>query len=413
MAAELFKVKQKFNVPELKDIEEEVFKQLASINIAPDSRIAIGVGSRGIANLSDVVRATVKMVKKLGGNPFIVPAMGSHGGATAEGQQEVLAGYGVTEETMGAPVISSMATNMIGKTKDGIPVYFDRNAAGADGIIVINRVKPHTDFHSALESGLVKMLVIGFGKQAGAKTVHISGVDGLKNVIPQTGEVILEKLPIIGGVGILENAYDKVAKIEFIPADKLYSREPELVLEAKSLMASLPVTGRIDVLVVQETGKNVSGVGLDPNITGRRMIRGQEEPNSPEVQNIVVLDLTEESHGNALGVGLADVITKRLFNKINLDITYANVITSGFLQRGFIPIIAETDEKAINIGISTINRRIQSSEIRLMVIKNTLEIEELYLSPALFEEVKDKENIEVLAGPYPLSFTENGELKLF
>lgn len=316
----MLKVRQHFERRGITDlpahVSREVGRMLAARAIRPGSRIAIAVGSRGINHIPEIVAQVVAEVRKAGGEPFIIPAMGSHGGGTAEGQAEVLKNLGVTAERVGAPIISSLDVVQIGETEEGLPVYLDKNAAGADGIILVNRVKAHTDFHGPTESGLIKMLCIGLGKHKQATLVHYYGVYGLLELIPKMARVVLAKASIICGVAVVEDAYDEPARVIALAPPEIEAREKELLLESKALMPSLPFDA-LDVLVVDRLGKNISGTGMDTNIIGRLMIRGEKEPDSPRINKIVLLDLTEETHGNALGVGLADFTTRRLVEKID------------------------------------------------------------------------------------------------
>lgn len=407
----LFKIAQTFPAPEVEDLEAAVRSEFARVNpnIRPGSRVCLTVGSRGIYGMADIVRYAVDEVKNRGGQPFIVPAMGSHGGATAEGQRAVLAGYGITQAAVGAPVLSSMDVVVLGQTPDGVQVHVDANAAGADAIILINRVKPHTDFSGEIESGLMKIMAIGLGKQKGAETIHSYGIYGLKVVIPHVARAVLARLPAVMGLAILENAHDRIADVVGIHPSQLEEEEKKLLVRARALLPSLPARV-LDVLVVQEMGKNISGVGIDPNITGRIRINGQPDREEATISRIVALDLTPESHGNGLGMGVADVITRRLLAKVDLKITYANVITSTFLERGFIPITAENDQEAIAIAIKTCGRRIDPTEARLVQIRNTLEIGEVYVSESILPEVASRDNVRILAGPEAMTFDEGGNL---
>lgn len=411
----LYRIRQAQVIPYLEDPETAIESGMAPHlhKIKPGDRIAVAAGSRGIWNYSRMVGHVCAMVRRAGAQPFIIPAMGSHGGATAEGQTEVLESYGITEEAMGAPVLSSMETIVIGHTEDGAPVHVDKNAAGMDGIIMVNRVKPHTDFHGDIESGVVKQMVIGLGKQKGASTVHRRGTWGLANIIPRAARMILDKMPILLGVAILENAQDRTARIEVLAPEDFLTREVELLKEAKALMPSLPFDD-IDVLVLCEMGKNISGTGIDPNIVGRYLIRDVEDDPTPHIYRIVCLDLTDESHHNAIGVGIADLITRRMFEKIDLDPTYTNTITSGFLERGFLPIIAESDNQAIEIALGCCNRLVTRENARLVFAKNTLDLTELIVSQALVGELKGRADIEVL-GETTLAWDADGYLaeKLF
>ncbi len=409
----MYRLRQHFSIEQLEDVFEEISKGFAEHGdrIKPGAKIGIAVGSRGIYQLPNLVKAVVNEVKKRDAIPHIIPAMGSHGGATAEGQQEYLKGYGITEETVGAPVLSNMEVQQLGTVEpDGMPVYFDKVALSMDGLIMLNRVKAHTDFHDITESGLLKQMAIGFGNHTGAMAIHEYGIYGLAKLIPKAAEIIMEKAPILMGVAVLENAEDTTAKIEVLPKEKIADREKELIIEAKSLMPSLPF-GMADVLVVQELGKDISGVGMDSNITGRILVRGEDDSVGPSIYRIVCLDLTEESHHNGLGIGLADVITRRLFNKVDLETTYANVITSGFLERGFIPIIQENDKLSILTALSCCNRKVTMADAKVAFIKNTLDVKELLVSEALLKETKEKEYVEVL-GEETLLYDDNDDLLL-
>lgn len=407
----VIKVRQKFTTPLLENIPEKIYTEMApfSAQVLPGQRIALAVGSRGIRNLPVIVSAVITKLKEWGAEPFIVPAMGSHGGATADGQKEVLASFGITEANLKVPIISNMNAKEIGRTAQGIPVYFDRAAASADGIILINRIKPHTDFRAPVESGLLKMLAVGLGKQRGAELIHSHGALGLQTLIPLMADVISQKLPILFGLGILENARDETADIIALDARQMREKEPGLLIRARELMPKLPVDS-LDVLVVERMGKNISGTGIDTNITGRMGIRDQPDPQTPHISRIVVLDLTEESHGNALGVGLADIISQRLREKIDLEKTYANVVTTSFLERGFIPLVMPTDREAITVALKTVGRPVNPQDARLMIIRSTLDLEEIYLSANLFVEIKDMPGIEVIGVPETLAFSEGGEL---
>ena len=321
----LTKIKQSFNNEKIRDddidgiIREEYNR--AKLDVKSGAKIAIAVGSRGINKIDQMVKILVECVKKSGGKPFIVPAMGSHGGANAEGQVEVLASYHITEESVRAPIISSMEVVELPDGGLKNKVYMDKNAYEADGTIVINRVKVHTAFHGEIESGLLKMLVIGLGKHKGALQAHGIGPEGLKKVIPETGKQILKEGNIIFGLAIAENAYEKTAKIKGVRNEDFYTEEKKLLQWSRENMPKLPID-KIDVLVIDTFGKNISGTGMDISIIGRMHIKHQSEPKTPVITSIAVLDLTVESHGNANGMGLADVITRRLYDKIDFKSTY-------------------------------------------------------------------------------------------
>lgn len=408
----MIKVRQDFNRDHIKNVEEKVKQEIenSGVKIVKGSSIAIAVGSRGVANIHRVVKATVETIKGMGGIPFIVPAMGSHGGATAKGQKEVLESYGVTEAYVGAPIKSSM--QVVELPNDGIvnSVYMDKNAYEADGTIIINRIKVHTDFHSSTESGLIKMCVIGLGKHKQALAIHRYRVYGLKNLILPTARQVLKHGNILLGIGLVENAYDETAIIKAILPEKLEEEELKLLQYNRTHMPSIPVS-QLDVLLVDEMGKDISGVGIDTNIIGRIGIQSETTPENPKITNIVVSDLTEASHGNALGMGLAEFITKKLFNKIDFKATYENVITSTFLDRGKMPIVADTDLQAFQYAIRTCGP-IEIEKARVIRIKNTLHLSEIYVSPAVLEEIKDKQNITILEKPKDI-FTEEGQFTKF
>ena len=372
----------------LDDIPAAVSASFAVIEdrVRPGMRIAITCGSRGISNIALIIKSLVSSVKAKGAEPFIVPAMGSHGGATAKGQAEVLRGYGVYEEAVGAPIVSSMEVVKLGTTKEPphLPVYMDKNAYESDGVIVVNRVKAHTDFHGPHESGIVKMLTIGLGKHAQALAVHSYGVTGLRDYIPYVSQAVIDSGKIIGGLAILEDGLDNTADIEIAPAEGIFELDSRFLARSKALMAQLPFS-ELDVLVVDEMGKDYSGTGMDPNVIGRVSIDGQED-GKPHCRSICVLGLSEASHGNALGVGLADVATKRLADSIDWPATRANVVTSGFLKRGAMPVTMETDRKAIELSLKTCGTG-DIPDPRIVRIKNTLQLQEIYVSPALLGEL--------------------------
>ena len=337
--------------------------------------------------------------------------MGSHGGANSKGQKEVLSSYGITEKEMGVPIMASMDVVQIGKVEDRIPIYFSKVAMEADGIIAFNRVKMHTDFKSDIvESGMSKILAIGLGKKRGAESIHSLGVYGLKDVIPQAAELIIRKAPIIQGVGILENGYDQTMKISFVSPEDIIRTDSELLKISKEVMPMLPLD-ELDVVIVREIGKNISGTGFDTNVIGRLYINGEKEIEKPNIKKLVVFDISEESHGNALGIGLADITTKQLVNKINYKDMFANVITSTFLNRAKIPITADTEKKAVEIAVKTC-WKLEQSNLKLLIMKNTLDLEYLYVSKAAWEEIKDSKKIEACGDWEKLSFNHDGKMKI-
>ncbi len=407
------KIKQVFCQDRIDNIPEYINQSFGNSDlptrINPGDRIGITVGSRGIANICPIVKQVITDLKKIKAEPFILAAMGSHGGATSKGQKDILASYNVTEKEMGVPILSSMETVKIGIIDNEIPVYFSKEALQLDGIIALNRVKFHTDFKSNLiESGISKILVIGLGKRDGAESIHSLGVYGLKNIIPKAAELIIEKTPVIQGIGILENGYDQTMDIVFCTPEDILNTDKKLLNKCKQVFPSLPCD-KIDVAIVQEMGKNISGTGMDTNVIGRLGINGEEDSTKPDISKLVVLDITELSHGNALGVGLSDVTTKKLINKINLQDTYANAIASTFLNRAKIPIYVDTEKEAIEIALKTC-WQINQQKIRLLIMKNTLELEYLYVSELIWNEIKENKNILSIGEWTNLFFNDKGEM---
>ena len=410
---EMYRVRQVFDAPRVGNLEETLNREMASIRardlIKPGARIALTAGSRGIAHIDHILRHLVQTVRQKGGHPFLLPAMGSHGGGTSVGQVEVLKSLGVTEESTGAPIVSSMDVVEIGKSRFGFPAMVSKPAAEADGIIVVNRIKPHTEFEGPIESGLIKMMAIGMGKHRGCFEVHKQAVQyGYRDVIPEIGGVILSKLPILFGLGIVENIYDETAVIRAVLPSRFVEEEKELLSLAKKLMARLPFD-KIDVLIVDQMGKNISGTGIDTNVIGRIMFIGEREPEKPKITRIVVLDLTEASHGNAVGIGLADYITQRLVKKLDLSALATNAITAMTPEKGRIPIAMPTDQAAVDAALDTIGS-IPPQEARVVHIRNTLEIGELEVSKAFLPEMEGRTDLEVRKQLGPLSFDVTGRI---
>ena len=390
------KVRQHFPDNTLHDIPgacQMAFRNIEEM-VTEGATIAVAVGSRGIDNIHTVVKETVSMIKSRGAKPFIVPAMGSHGGATPNGQIAVLESYDIKEKTIGAPINATMEVESIPGSTVDIPAFMDRYAYQADGVILINKIKPHTDFHAEYESGLVKMAVIGLGKERGAEAIHNFGVTGLMEIIPKAAELIFRTGKILAGIALVENAYDRTMHIEALSGMKIMHEEPRLLALARANRPSFPI-GNIDVLHIDQMGKNISGVGIDTNIIGRMMIHGQTEPERPRIKSVIVTDLTDESHGNATGVGLADIITRNLFSKINFESTYKNIATSSFLSRGKIPFIAENDEEAMQLGLRNGGYPADGQE-RVIRIKDTLHLNEMYVSDAILDLVAKNANIQVI-----------------
>ncbi len=409
------KVRQNFPRPRVENIEAALKEQCQNeevrSRIEPGMEVAITAGSRGVSNIVPILRSLVGILKDAGASPFIVPAMGSHGGATAEGQVEILESLGVTEESVGAPMRSSMEVVEIGATERGVPVYMDRIASEADGVVVVGRIKQHTDFHAKWESGLLKMSAIGLGKHAQALALHALGVPGIRDHMVEAGKMVFASGKVLFGVGIVENAYEETAIVEAISPEKVAEREAELLNESVKLMPKLPVSG-IDVLFVDELGKNFSGTGMDTNVVGRFRILGVEEPESPRVKYLIVGDVSEASHGNALGVGLADLTTRRLFEKVDIGAMNQNVLTSTFLERAKVPMVVEDDREALEAAIRC-NWGVPSEETRFVRIPNTLHLRHVYLSENLVDEALANGNVEVVEEASELDFGEDGNFALF
>ena len=388
----VFRLTQRWHQPEVSDVagavREAIYASRLRQRLPARARVAIAVGSRGIYRLAEMVRAAVQTVRELGAEPFIVAAMGSHGGATPEGQRALLASYGVTEQAMGVAVRTEMDVVELGRNSWGEPVYWDRNAYQADAVIALARVKPHTDFRGRYESGIVKMLVIGLGKRAGAETHHKYGVRGLRDMIPESAKVVLARTPFALGLAILENAREHTARIVAVEPEELLQREPLLLEEARLLMPRLPF-GQLDLLVVGELGKNYSGTGMDVNVLGRQQVEGEPDSLDPRITRICVLDISEESHGNAVGVGLADLTTQRLLSRMDEHVTQVNALTSCFLLRTKIPPAFANDRECIAMGLKTCWQP-RLSEVRMAIIPNTLQLETLYVTAPLVEEVRQR-----------------------
>ena len=377
------RIRQTFPDGHLHDVPKEICQALKRPGtldkIQSGDKVAISVGSRGIDNLPLIVRTLVTELHKRGAEVTIIPAMGSHGGATAEGQREILHRLGIVPEAVGAEIVSTMDVKLVGLLPEGIPVYLSEDALEADHIVLLNRIKPHTAFRGPIESGLVKMLTIGLGKQKGAEVCHARGFKYMAQTLVEMGSLLLEKTKVAFGLGIVENAYDQTHSIIAIPAERLMEEEPKLLMQAKSLMPSLPVD-QLDVLVIDEIGKDISGDGMDPNITGRYPTPYAH--GGPEVAKMALLDLTERSHGNANGIGTADFVTRRLVEKMDLEQTYPNALTSTVTGPVKIPLTLGSDFDVIRAAVKTCNAKDQSM-IRLVRINNTLRLGEFWASEAV------------------------------
>jgi hypothetical protein len=408
----LARVRQSIPQPRVDDVPGTVRRLIKGSRlrerVKPGGTIAVGIGSRGVNAIDIVARAIVDTLREMEYRPFIVAAMGSHGGATADGQRELLAGYGVTAETMGVPVKTDMDTVVLGTNPVGLPIYFDKNAYEADGIILANRVKPHTDFHATHESGVLKMLVIGLGKRDGASQVHKLGVRGLREVLPAVGRFLVKNTRFALGLAIVENAEDVPAEIAALEPETIFDREPELLDRARGLMGRLPFD-QIDLLVVGELGKNYSGAGMDPNVIGRLFVETQPDFDRPVVTRLVVLDVSDESHGNIVGIGFADLTTDRLVAKMDAQSFRINTLTSCCLQRSRIPLSLPTDREVIEAALDTC-WRIDPAEARVVVIPNTLELKTLWVSSPLEAEVRAHPHLALETGYLPMPIGRDGTL---
>lgn len=396
----MYKVRQQFKEDRLNDdevpnvVREQLAKDEIRSQIKPGMRIAVAVGSRGIRNLYPIVESVIETLKAQGAKPFIVSAMGSHGNGTEEGQREVLAGYGITEENLGVPVVTTVSTVHLGNCANGRPIWFDQAAFEADMIVPINRVKLHTDFVGPLQSGLCKMLVIGLGNHKGCSAVHEESPEVFADVIEETASIILDKAPVGFGVAILENAYDQTYAIEAVPAKNLIQREKELVQIAKGNMPYIMLP-EADVIVCEAIGKDISGAGFDPNILGRSSVLNTFVLHIPKYQRLVLLDVSPASHGNGIGVGLFDVITKKVADQLDMEAMYANAIACNCLGDANIPCTVDDEETAIRVALKCC-RNIDRENPKIIRIKNTLHLEYIEVSSALLDDVKKNPSLEVV-----------------
>jgi hypothetical protein len=413
----MFRVRQKFEAPAIDDIPGEIALQVSRLGlekrVRPGQTVAVACSSRGIANYSTIVQATVNSLRELGLEPFIVPAMGSHGAATAEGQKRVLEHYGISEERIGAPIRSSLEVLQIGETEDGIPVFLEKLASEADYVVPINRIKSHTDFEYEIESGLMKLMPIGLGKQKGAATYHQAILTyGYPRVILTVARKILESGRILCGVATVENGLAQTSQIPVVRPEELEQREKELLKEAKRLEARLPFE-EADILIIDEMGKDISGTGFDTKVVGRiHMPLVTREPETPRVKRIVVCDLSENSEGNAVGVGIADFVTRRLVDKIDLDALYMNAISGASPEQAKIPVTLKDDRDAIEVAIKSIGL-IPPEKLRIIRIKSTKHLGEVDISQAYEEELPDRDDLKIISEARPMAFDQQGCLESF
>ena len=407
----MYRIRQNLDAEEITDLAEAVRSALSSEPVAarirPGMRVAVTAGSRGIDRIEEVLRLTVDWLRSLGADPFIVPAMGSHGGKEQDGPVNLLATLGITEKTVGAPLASDPETVVLGQVQ-GLPVHCSRAAMRADGIIVVNRIKPHTSFSGEYESGLVKMLAVGLGGRQGAAFVHARGVKAIQKIIVEMAGEVLHRAPVLAGVALLENGLDRLNKIEAIPAEQIMDREPTLLDQARRLRPMLPFE-EADVLVVDYIGKDLSGTGMDTHVIGRLFITGEREPDIPRIKRIAALRLSPGSKGNAYGIGLADVTTQAVVHAMDPETVHANAMASTFLERARIPLTLPSDRETIDAAVSTCNHP-DLRTLKLGRIQDTRHLQELHVSESLLNSLS--RSVDVMEGPLGWSFDDEGNLDL-
>ncbi|GAB4137815.1 MAG: lactate racemase domain-containing protein [Planctomycetaceae bacterium] len=410
----MMRIRQKFEAPRIADVPAEVEKELAALKlgekIQAGETVAITAGSRGIANIAEIIKAIVDHCKKLRAVPFIVPAMGSHGGGTADGQRKIIESYGITEEFTGAEIRSSMETVIVDQTPQGIPVHFDKHASEADHVLVCGRVKPHTGFVGEIESGLHKMMLIGLGKHEGAKIYHRAIQDfSWLEIVTAVADKVLETCHVIAGLAILENAYDETGMIAAVAPQDFLEREKELLRIAKDWMPRLPFA-EIDLLIVDEIGKNISGSGMDTNVIGRKFRdHAATDMDSVRCKRIFVRGLTEETHGNSCGLGMAEFTNQRTIDSVNLEATRINALTGGHPTAAALPVALPTDREVVEAALQTVGLT-EPEHSRVVQISNTLHVGEVLVSEAYASDVEAREDLEPVSGPAPMEFDADGNL---
>lgn len=411
---EIVTVKQEFPRPRVASLEQEVLAQFElqshSLPELNGKKIAVAVGSRGIANIALIAKFVVAALKNRGAEPFIIPAMGSHGGGTPAGQQRILEGYGVSSESVGAPIVATIDTTSLGQTPDGVPALVDSAAFNSDGIVMINRIKPHTDFKGVVGSGLMKMIAVGLGNVKGAASFH-SWVRklGQERLIETRAASLLDTHKVICGIAVLENAYHETAHLELLPASVLVEREKQLLKMAKGFMPSLPCD-ELDILVVDQVGKNISGTGMDPNITGRWFRSSATWQERPNVQRIAVMSLTEESGGNAIGIGMADFCTDKVVSQMNTEVTYLNVLTSQNVIAARLPIHFPTARETIMYAMKSLGSSCTAESVRMIRILDTLNLTRLEASDSLIPELKANPRVSAISAARAMDFSPDGSL---
>ncbi len=413
----LIQIKQKFPSYLVEDVTEKIKSEIANLKlkkrIKPGDSIAITAGSRGITDINVITRTVIDELIKLQGKPFIIPAMGSHGGATVSGQLEVLEGYGITEKKMGAPIKAAMDVVKIGESNNGIPVYVDKNVINADHVVAINRIKPHTRFAGEIESGLIKMLLVGLGKDVGARVYHRAIIKNtFDRIVESVLPIVLSKLSVLFGLAIIENAYGKVADISVMMEEDIIKKESGLKKKSFELMAKLPFKN-IDLLIVDNMGKDISGTGMDTNIIGRKDENSSETSNEGTgISRIFVRDLTPNSHGNACGIGMADFTTRKLVDKINFQETYINCVTALRPEGAKIPMTFECDKDAIEAAVSTCGFE-NPDDMKIVWIKSTLDLEKVIVSDGYLDDLNGRNNFEQISSAREIIFDSSGNLPLF
>ncbi len=404
----MYRIRQSFDTPRLADVVDAVRQQMASLNLAdrvqPGQSVAITVGSRGVANVALITREIVQHFLSLRAIPFVVPAMGSHGGATAAGQRAVIEGFGVTEEFIGCPIKATMETVIVDKTPQGIPVHFDKNASEADHVFIANRIKPHTMFVGPIESGLHKMMLIGLGKQAGAVVYHraIKSFTFLE-IIRAVADVVVRKCRVVGGLGIVENAFEETCLVEGVPVEKFYERECALLEMARAWMPRLPLND-IDLLVIDEIGKEISGTGMDTNIVGRKFNDHAATPDdTTNCRRIFIRGLTEKTHGNGTGIGLAEFTNSRTVKALDIESTTVNCVTAGHVTAAMIPVHYDTDREVVHTALKTLGLT-EPPDARVVQIRNTLLLQEMLVSESCLPQLKDNPRVTILSGPLVWEF---------
>lgn len=412
----MLRIRQHFDAPTVEDIPAAVSEEITRLNLSarvkPGQSVAVSVGSRGINNIALITKSLVEELKALGLEPFLVPAMGSHGGGIAEAQREIIEGYGVTEEYVGAPIKASMETVQVGQTEDGVPVFFDKYAFEADHVAVVGRIKPHTDFVGEIESGLHKMMLIGLGKHKGAALYHQAIVHySFDRIIRSVGQQVIDQCGVLLGLGIVENQYDQTALLKGVAPEEFVEREKELLVLAKKWMPRLPFD-HVDLLIVDEIGKNISGAGMDTNVVGRKFHDNHAaEKEYPKVTRILVRGLTPETHGNASGIGTAEYAHRRAVEEMDREITYINCMTGNHPSGAHIPLYFDTDQICIEKALQTVGLR-EPGEEKIMRIHNTLDLGELLVSEAYRAEVEAREDLSIVEEAAPMPFDPSGDLPL-